>query len=111
MVKQVHILFAYFGEVIYTLYLHRLGLNPLAVLDIRALGAYLTDIYLGVEVCGKGISVVACIAVKDINVVYFVKIVLLSICAENACNAGVKSAAQQSGDACLFKSLTVCPLP
>ena len=111
MVKQIHILFAYFGEVIYTLYLHRLGLNPLAVLDVRTLGAYLTDIYLGVEVCGKGISVVACVAVKDINVVYFVKIVLLGICAENACNAWVKAAAQQSGDACLFKSLTVCPLP
>ena len=48
-VQKVHILLADLLKVVLSLYLHRLGFYPLAVLNITALCGYLTDIYLGVN--------------------------------------------------------------
>ena len=79
MVEKIHILLAYALEVVNSLYLHRLCLYPLAVLDVAALCRYLTDIDLRVEVCSERIAVVAAVAVEDINVVYLVELVLHSV--------------------------------
>ena len=78
-VQKVHILLADLLKVVLSLYLHRLGFYPLAVLDITALCGYLTDIYLGVEVCRKRVTVVATVAVENINVIDFIKVMLLGI--------------------------------
>ena len=71
-VQKVHILLADLLKVVLSLYLHRLGFYPLAVLDIAALCGYLTDIYLGVEVCRKRVTVVAAVTVKNINIINLV---------------------------------------
>ena len=54
---------------------------------------------------------VAAVAVQNINIVNFVKIVFLCISAEDTGNARIKSAAQQCGDASLFEPFPVSPLP
>ena len=91
MVKKIHILFPDLIEVIYTLDLHRFCFYPLAVFDVAALCGYFTDIDLGVKVSGKRITMIAAVAVKYINIVYFIKIMLLGICTEYACNTGIKA--------------------
>ncbi len=110
-VEQVHIFFAYLGEIIHAFYLHRLSFYPFAVLDIAALCGHLADIYFGIEVGGKGIAVVSSIAVKNVDIVYLVEVMLLSIGAEHPGNARVETAAEQCGESCLFKFFAVRPLP
>ena len=109
-VQKVHILLADLLKVVLSLYLHRLGFYPLAVLDITALCGYLTDIYLGVEVCRKRVTVVAAVAVENINIIDLVKVMLLGIGAEYTGYTGVESASEKCGDARLFKLFSVCPL-
>ena len=48
MVEQVHILFANALEVVNALYLHRLGLDPLAILNVASLGGNFADVYFWV---------------------------------------------------------------
>ena len=110
-VQKVHILFAHLVKVVNSLYLHRLGLDPLAVLNVRAFSGDLTNVYLRIEISRKRIAVVAAVAVENVDIVYLVKVVLLSVCTENACNTGVKARTEQRCYACLFKALSVSPLP
>ena len=111
MVEQVHILFANALEVVNALYLHRLGLDPLAILNVASLGGNFADVYFWVEICCERIAVVAAVAVKNVNVVDLVKLMLHCVSGEHSCNTGIKAASEQSGDTCFFKFLTVCPLP
>ena len=111
MVEKIHIPFADLREVIHALYLHRLGLYPVAVLPIAALRADLADVYLRIEVGRKRIAVVSGVAVEDIYIVYLVELMLQGIRREHARNARVKAAAQQCGESRLLKAVTVCPLP
>ena len=76
MVKEVHVLHADFGEVVLSLDAHRGDLNPLAVLPVRTGCRNLAEVDLGVEVRGERIAVVAAVAVKDVDVVYLVKVML-----------------------------------
>ena len=110
-VQQIHILFAHALEVVDALYLHRLGLDPLAVLDVAALCRNFAYVYLGVEVGRDGVAVVAAVAVENVDVVYLVELVLHGVCRENARNAGIKAASQQRCDARFFKLFAVSPLP
>ena len=109
-VQKVHILLADLLKVVLSLYLHRFGFYPLAVLDITALCRYLTDIYLGVEVSSERITVIAAVAVEDIDVVYLIKVMLLCIGAEHTRYTGVKSASEKRCDARLFKLFPIRPL-
>ena len=63
MMEKIHILFAHLREIILSLDLHRLCLYPMAVLPVGAIGGYLSEIDLRVKVCGKGIAVIAAVAV------------------------------------------------
>ena len=54
---------------------------------------------------------VAPVAVHDINVVNFVKVVLQGIGRKNTGDSGVKAAAQKGRDAGLLKTLPIGPLP
>ena len=92
-------------------YLHRLSLDVFAVLVVEALLRYLADVYLGVEIGGEGLVVVAGIAVHDVKVVNLLEMVLGGIGGEDAGHAWVEAAAQYGAEARFLKALTVCPLP
>ena len=71
----------------------RLGHDPLSVLVVTALLGHLADVDLGVEVRGEGHTVVAGIAIDDVEVVDFVEMVLGGIGREDGRNARVETAA------------------
>ena len=54
---------------------------------------------------------VAAVAVKDIDVVYLIKLVLHGVRGENSGNARVEAAAEDSGQPRLLEALAVSPLP
>ena len=89
----------------------RFGLHPLAILPVQALLRDLSDVDLGVEVRGKGLSVVARVAVDDIQVMNFVKVVLGGISREDRRHAGVESAAEDGAKSGLFEAFAISPLP
>ena len=109
--KKIHILFAHLIEVINSLYLHWLSFYPLAVLNIRTLCGNFSYVYLRIEVRCEWIAMIASVTVEDIYIVYFVKIMLLSICTENTCYTWVKARSEKRCDTSLFKSLSISPLP
>ncbi|MNM95941.1 hypothetical protein D3C81_1084020 [compost metagenome] len=111
MVKQIHILFPDFREVVDAFDFHRLGFDPFAVLPVAALRGHFANVDLRVEVRRKRIAVVARIAVEDIDVLDFVEVMFQGIRGKYAGYAWVKAAAQQCGDAGLLKALAVFPLP
>ena len=71
----------------------------------------LADIYLWIEVGGKGLSVVASIAVNNIELVNFIKMMLGSPGGEHVGDAGVKARAEQGHNPFFFKAFPVGPLP
>ena len=74
MVEQIHILLSDSLKIVLSLYLHRLRLHP-----VGAFGRYLTDIDFRIKVCGKGIAVIASVAVQDIDIVNLIKFMLQRI--------------------------------
>ena len=74
--------------------LKRFGLYPLAILPIKSLLGYFADVYLGVEVGGKCLVVVAGIAIHDVEILYLVEVMLGGISCEDACHTGVETATQ-----------------
>ena len=110
MVEKVHILFAYLREVINPFNLHWFSFYPVTVFPVAALSCNLTNIYFWIEVCSKWITVVTSICIKYINIVNFIKMVLLCVCREYACYARVKATAQKCSNSSLFRitSYNVC---
>ena len=85
----------------------RFGLHPLAILPVQALLRDLADIDLGVEVRGKGLSVITRVAVDDIQVVNFVKVVLGGVGVKIDVTPGVKSAAEDGAKSGLFEAFAI----
>ena len=110
-VEQVHIFLAHLREIVFPFDLHGLGLHPVAVLPVAAVGRDLPQVDLGVEVGGEGIAVVAAVAVQDVDGVDLVKIVLQGVGGKDAGDARVKAGAQDGGQAGLLELLGVSPLP
>ena len=110
-VQEVHVLRADFREVVDTLDLHRLRLDPVAVLPVAAVGRDFADVDLGVEVRRERIAVVAGVAVEDVDVVDLVEVVLERVGGEDARDARVEAGAEERRDAGLLVALAVGPLP
>ena len=110
-VQQVHVLLAHLGEVVGAVDLHGLGLDPVAVLPVAAVGRDLAQVDLRVEVGGEGIAVVAAVAVQDVDGVDLVKIMLQRIGREHAGDAGIKAGTQDRGQAGVLELFAVGPLP
>ena len=89
----------------------RLGFNPVTVFIIFAPGRYFPDIDFRVKVGGKGVAVVAGIAIHDVNRIDFIKMRFQGMGAENIGYPRIKAASQQGHDAPLFKPVMVIPLP
>jgi hypothetical protein len=110
-VQKVHVPFAHAVEIVRPLDLHGPRLDPASVFPIGTRRGYLPEIDLGVKVGGKGIPVVAAVAVQDVDFLDRVEMVLPGIGAEHARDAGVKAAAQEGGDAFFTEFLPIGPLP
>ena len=110
-VEQVHILFSDLREIIHSLDLHGLRLYPVSVLPVGAFCRYFADIDFRVKVRGKRISVIPGIAVQDINIVYFVKIMFQCIGGKHTCHSRIKAASQKCGQPGRIILLPVRPLP
>ena len=111
MVQQVALLGSDAGICERLVYLHGLGLDIFAVFPVESLLCDLAYVDLGIEVCGKSLMVVAGVAIHDVQILDFVKVVLGSICCEDAGHSGVESAAQYGSQSSLLKALAVSPLP
>lgn len=111
MVQEVHILRSDFREVVDALDLHRLRLDPVAVLPVAAVGRNLADVDLGIEVRRERVAVVAGVAVEDVDVVDLVEVVLERVGGKDARDARVKAGTQERRDAGLLVALAVGPLP
>ena len=109
--QKIHILHSDGIEIVFPLDAHRGDLYPLAVLDIASGRGNLAEIYFRVEVCCERIAVIAAIAVKDIDRVDRVELMLFCISAVSLCNAGIEAAAEKSRKSGLLELLFICPLP
>ena len=85
-VQQIHILVAHLIEVVLALDAHGRDLHPVAVLPVAAGGGHLAPVDLRVEVGGKGIAVVAAVAVQDVDSVDGVELVLFGVGAVSLIN-------------------------
>ena len=76
MMQEVHVAVADLREIIDALNLHRLCFDPAAVLPVAALCGDFADVDLRIEVGGKGVAVVAGVAVEDVDILDGVEVVL-----------------------------------
>ena len=111
MVKEVAFARTNFGIGEGLVYFEWFGLNPFAVFPIESLLCDFADVDFGVEVSGEGFVVVAGVAVDDVEIVDFVKVVFGRISGIDARDARVEATAQNGGESGLLKALFVGPLP
>ena len=111
MVQQIHILHANLREIILAFNSHRRDFYPMTVFPIRTGSRNLTQVNFRVEVGSERITVVAAVAVQNINSFDFIKIMLQCVSGEYTGNTGVKASAEQSHDAGLLKFFFISPLP
>ena len=69
------------------------------------------NVDFGVEVGGKGLTMVAAVAIQDVERVDPVEIMLLQIGREHACDAGVEPRTEQSGEPSILVPVLIRPLP
>ena len=110
-VQQIHILVAHLIEVVLALDAHGRDLHPVAVLPVAAGGGHLAQVDLGVEVGGKGIAMIAAVAVQNVDGVNGVELMLFGVGTVSLSHARVKAAAQQSSQAGFLKLFGIGPLP
>jgi hypothetical protein len=87
------------------------GFNPLAVFPVTAVGGDFAQVDLGIKIGGKGFAVIACVAVDDVERVDAAEVVLQGVGGIDVGDAGIKAAAEQSGEAGSFEALLIGPLP
>ncbi len=109
--QKIHLFGADLRKVINAFDFHRLCFHPVTIFPIAAFCRNFADINFGIKVSRKRIAVIAGIAVQNINIVNFIKLMLESIGRKNAGDAGIKSTAQKSGNSGIFKFFAVGPLP
>ncbi len=95
----------------WTVDFERFGLNPFAILVVKALLRDFANVDFRIEVCGKGFVVIARIAIHDVEIVDFIKIMLGSVSRVNARHAWVETTTENGCEASLFETLSVSPLP
>jgi hypothetical protein len=88
-----------------------LGLDPLAVFPVAAVGGDFAEVDLGVEVGGEGFAVVAGVAVDDVEGVDFGEVVFEGVGGVDVGDAGIEAAAEEGGESGGFEALLVGPLP
>ena len=91
--------------------LQRSGFHPFTILIKTSVLSNLTDIDFRIKVGCKRFAVVASVAVHDIQIMDFIKIMLSRISRENCRHTRVEAASQNSSQALLLKAILISPLP
>ena len=87
------------------------GFYPFAVFPVETFLCDLADVDFWVEVCCECVVVVTCIAVNDVEIVYFVEMMLCCIGGICLRNSWVEAAAKDCCETSFFKLVFVGPLP
>ena len=93
------------------MYLHRFRLYVLAILPIKTLLCDFANVNLGVEIRGKGFMMITSIAIDNVEILYFIKVMLGSVCRKDAGNAWVEAATKDGAKSGLLEALAIRPLP
>ena len=109
--QQVHILLADLIEVVFPLDAHGRNLDPLAVLHVAAGSGDFAQVDFGVKVGGKGVAVVAAVAVENVDRVNRIELMFGGVGAVGLRHTRVKATAQQRSQAGILKLFLVGPLP
>ena len=111
MIKQVAVARAYVGVAQLLVYFQRAGCHPFAVEPVAPVLGDFADVYLRVEVCCEGFSVVAGVAVNYVEGLHGREVVLGGIGGEHARYPRVESASEDSCQPGFLEALAVGPLP
>ena len=109
--KQIHIFHTYLIKIIFPFNRHRRDLDPVTVLPITSRGRNFTKINLRIKVCGKSITVITAVTVKNINRVNGIKLMLLRISTVSLSYTRIKSGTEKCHKTGFFKFFLICPLP
>ena len=109
-VKKVHVFLSNFFEVILALYAHCRDFHPFTIFKVAARCRYFTKVNLRVEVGSKWIAMVSTVAVKDINCIYPVKIMLLCVSSKYAGYTRIKACSKKGCKSSLLIFLSISPL-
>src|SRR5690606_23459846 len=93
------------------MYLMWPSIDPLTVFPVLTLLRYFADIDFSVEIRRKGLTMIACVAVNNVEIVNLLEMVLRCISSIDIGNSGVKAAAQDCSEPCFFELVLICPLP
>src|SRR5690606_41530923 len=93
------------------MYLMWLSIDPLTVFPVLTLVCYFADIDFRSEISCKGLTMIACVAVNNVEIVNLSEMVLRCISSIDIGISGVKSAAQDWSEPCFFELVLICPLP
>ena len=91
MVHQIHVLWTNRFKVKTLLHRHCGGFDPVAIFPMARDGGDFTDVDFRVEVGCKGLTMVAAIAIQNIEGVDAVEVMLFQIGREHRCHAGVEA--------------------
>ncbi|MMZ61562.1 hypothetical protein D1872_237190 [compost metagenome] len=89
---------------------HGFGLYPLSVFPVAPLGTHFAQIDFGIEVGGERVTVIAGVAVENIDRMDLVEVVLLGVGAKDIGDARIKSASQKCHDTGIFVAVMISPL-
>ena len=93
MVEKIHIFDADFFEIIDSFNSHGLGLYPFALLPVPTIGRDFADVDFRVEICGKGVAMVAAVTIQDVDGVNLVKMMFEGLSGKNTGVPWVKTGA------------------
>ena len=91
--------------------LQRFSLNPLSIFVVLSFLCDFSDVDFWVEVGGKSLMMVACIAIDDIQIMYLIEIMLGSISGVDARHARIESASKNGSQSGILETFFICPLP
>ena len=89
----------------------RTGSYPLAVFIITSVLGNFADIDFRIEVGGECFMMISGIAVYDVQILYFVKMMFGGVCSIDAANSRVENATEDGGQSGILEEFLIGPLP
>ena len=89
----------------------RIGFHPFAAFPVAAARGHFADIDFRVKIRGKGLAVIARVAVDDIQHMHFVQLVLENPRGKDIRHAGIETGTEQRGQTGLAEAVLIGPLP
>ncbi len=111
MVQQIHIFFADLIKIVFALDAHGRHFHPVPVFPVTPRCGNFAEVDFRIEIRCKRVTMVAAVAVEDIDRVDRIELMLFGIGAVSLGHAGIEAAAEECHDACILESLSVSPLP